>query len=1080
MSKQRTKLGARVLSDNELNLILPNANSIYGQIEVFRSAIPTSTENQYMPDQKTNNIGIMGCRGAGKTSILRTFRKRLEENNSHNDIILPIVVPENMSNGTTLMDVVLGMLRPIVEEKKKKDRKETSSDCIYTGRSQLEQSYNELVKQYCYIKKDYRDILIQQFTTEQYYVDKTKEIFNSDTEFIKQFNKFVQILLKQNGPDTSNAMMILFIDDIDLSTTKCMDVVKTLLSYLSNPYIVTFISGDMETFEEALTLEFLRQEEALNGSVFCKTYYSTTEDGDKSILLERKKLLAYEYLRKIIPPAYRKAIKYWSLEERGHYKVSDDAEAGQKNFMELLMAGKNETWKQSYFSYIENGERKSLNASFHMFDFTSRALNNVYNVLQDLHTLLEEQTESADNEKRILEYWRLIETIVDAKPLYAKYKNELFHQIIVLERDQVRVNFENAYQLLYGNQNQAKMDPTERFSIFLLTDFAARVFQQEIEQAPKYTDLKNEIVKEYLCDERIDEKIASKKEKIIFPEDKNKTTVKYILSCLLLQGEFILNLQLIRCLGREAIYEILSEDKDWNNISEQEKAYKVASAFAKAVNAMYETEDSQKESIAALCEKMPQCMNALLNKLSLNPDVVYGRQLLKLVSIHVHGKTSLTEAGQLTAINFWNIENLIAQLEHNKAFYLLAKKEHESFLYWMFYEKFFAERKDAVNLGEMIEYLVSSSVAKAVMQRMHSVMDHYQVVELGRGNYRFLSENVGKENDYLEMKVIMQIDEKKLWDHPYATDIVLPYLKRKISSIKEKMTRGRLVFDASSILKPEGGYSKLKNCDKGVSGKALICNFCENIPSYLFLPSSDRNQFQDGNYYMSLDHVLVVQCLLRQFIRNHPQIRYGRTEVNQLLMEMKELPLVIRTPEWDAIINEVQSREKKFFDNYQRDLEHRFTLQLEEIEVAVNEILERYYHHGNPKTSIDTLLEEYADEQDIQYDKEGSYYFKYLLQEKRIEELKNRMEITETDWSNLEEILSEDKCRFFFHSYFRYLQANDSDAAKAGTEAEIIATFAKHLIESDAIAERKRQSDIYESVSKELDITEEVFEKLFT
>ena len=90
------------------------------------------------------------------------------------------------------------------------------------------------------------------------------------------------------------------------------------------------------------------------------------------------------------------------------------------------------------------------------------------------------------------------------------------------------------------------------------------------------------------------------------------------------------------------------------------------------------------------------------------------------------------------------------------------------------------------------------------------------------------------------------------------------------------------------------------------------------------------------------------------------------------------------------------------------------------------------------------------------------------------------MEITETDWSNLEEILSEDKCRFFFHSYFRYLQANDSDAAKAGTEAEIIATFAKHLIESDAIAERKRQSDIYESVSKELDITEEVFEKLFT
>lgn len=199
MEKQKTKLGARILSKEELNAILPNAESIYEQIGVFRDSIPVNNHGQsiktYEIEQKTNNIGIMGCRGAGKTSILKTFFHKLCTENEK-DIILPIIIPENMSSGTTLMDVILGRLKSIVEEQKRTEEDEKySQDCIYSGRNLLEQKYNELVKQYCYIKKDYRDILIQQFTTEQNYVDKTKEVFSSDAEFLRLFNEFMISLL---------------------------------------------------------------------------------------------------------------------------------------------------------------------------------------------------------------------------------------------------------------------------------------------------------------------------------------------------------------------------------------------------------------------------------------------------------------------------------------------------------------------------------------------------------------------------------------------------------------------------------------------------------------------------------------------------------------------------------------------------------------------------------------------------------------------------------------------------------------------------------------------------------------------
>ena len=96
--ESKNKIGARCLSDLEAELIMPNYKRIYYQIDQFRTekTFIGNSKGQKVngadKDQKTNNIGIIGVRGAGKTSILKTIRIQLEKNkHTPHDIILPIM-----------------------------------------------------------------------------------------------------------------------------------------------------------------------------------------------------------------------------------------------------------------------------------------------------------------------------------------------------------------------------------------------------------------------------------------------------------------------------------------------------------------------------------------------------------------------------------------------------------------------------------------------------------------------------------------------------------------------------------------------------------------------------------------------------------------------------------------------------------------------------------------------------------------------------------------------------------------------------------------------------------------------------
>ncbi len=1102
MERHKTKLGARILSESELEVILPNAESVYEQIEVFRSNIP---EKNGPVEQKTNNIGIMGSRGTGKTSVLKTFHENLKsrarKDGKHNgrgtdgDIILPIIVPENMSPGATLMDVVLGMLKPVMEEREDSKAAE-SGDCIYSGRDSLEKLYNKLIKQYCYIKKDYRNILIQQFTTEQYYLDKTKEVFNSDSEFIDLFDRFVTRLLRNENESGENAMIFLFIDDIDLSADRCMDVVRTLLSYLSHPRIVTFISGDIQIFEEALTLEFLRQEQALDDKVFREVYFSAGE-GDNNRLLERKKTLAYEYLKKILPPAYRRSIKYWSLEERGKYRISEGGGNTQKSLADLLVDVSGERLGKTYFVYSEDGRKKTLSPAFHMFDETSRGLNNVYNVLQELCDLKVKEEDTRED-KAELSLWRLIETLVDSSLLYAKHKEYLLKKIIVLGQEQVRIHFENAYQWLYPEEAKkgARMLPSkERFAVFFLIDFAAGLFSRQHGENEEYINLKNKVMQEYLSDENIDDRIAAQRDMLpLICERENKNSkqkpvsVQSVLLSLLKQGDFIFALHLVRCLGREEIYNILKNDgKQWR--SDREIAYKVAGALAKTVRAINETEEGRRNYLANLYLRMPDAMLGLFDMLSLDPKIIYGRHLTDNVKIETRGIRFIADNPRnLAWENYENIENYVHEgslfySNSKQANLLWAEYENRNLRYWMYFESCLREKSNTeLNIFGRLDEQIALSLTKTVMNWLQDagVMDKYKVKRLGEIDYDSL---LSIENGKLarERQVIKQIDEDGLWNTSYAKEKIFGYLDNERTSIVFELCRGRIILDGTELL--TGAYAALEGCEKGSSGKALINGLVKKVRKVLSLSTGaekgKERSFADGKYYLRLEQALIIQCLLEEFLQIHYRARYGKKEMRELLMKIKELPVFAHTSEWNAINVELEEREDNFFTENENGLKDDMIKELEArglLESAMQNIGTEYYNDrqkGSP-----SLMEFLAGNNEL-YLLEDNIYFRYLLQKKQIEKLKKEREVKMIKWENIEPVISKEADLFIFHSYLRYLQSNDRDAEKAGAQAEEVATLAGYMLEGEIIADQKVENEVYEIIGKKLELTEEEFETLF-
>lgn len=554
---KQKKFGARVLTREELRLTLPTYDKLLDQIEEIRGQSWNSEETSNLLNQKINNISILGARGSGKTSILKTLIRDLEKQNEgnisdHINILLPMMIPESMSDDKNLMSMILGLFERVVNEMDEMETKQHKRNqaCWDVHESDIKKQYRELIKKFCLIQPEYKKVPIEQYTTENDYVKKHSEAYSAEIQFSSSLNRFINLLSEAPNRNTSNSiknkLIFIFIDDIDLSTHRCVDVARTLLAYLSHPRIVTVLSGDLQTFEEALTIDFLRKEHALSGDIANIHFL----DADSGAFLERKKELSYEYIKKVLPAPYRHHVKVWDLNSRGDYRIKmdpndrcddQDAAKNSRSLSELLTDCFIDMQNPPIFQCLEiddyfQGENlnseseddsfdkikyKNIPQLFHIFDSTARGLNNVYNVLLEIRDISYKRKELKNQDQQ--EFWDgklfqqiklLLETIVVSNSKLNRYYSELFADII-----KFGTGFEDTDIDLDNLNHIIEREKGDEFLLFTFVDFSIRLLRQtNLFSNLVYMELRLEMMKNLINHPRLSGSTYQPKEPI-FKDD---------------------------------------------------------------------------------------------------------------------------------------------------------------------------------------------------------------------------------------------------------------------------------------------------------------------------------------------------------------------------------------------------------------------------------------------------------------------------------------------------------------------------------------------------------------------------------
>ncbi|URZ15078.1 hypothetical protein [Clostridium felsineum] len=267
-------------------------------------------------EKSYNFILISGDRGSGKTSMILTIIRELEEENKNENkkslsknIILPIIDPSKFnSEGNALGWVIYSF-----EEKIRilKDKFNNPYYCNKNKLTELVSSYNELKKSYILSRPNYRNNSASLSDGSYEYEKLNEESTFSDMQLIDKFDKFIDrfIELIKNKDDDNEPLIFITFDDIDINPECGPEILKTMLNYLGHTNIVVFILGYIVTFKEEIIIDSLRREKIpvsidIDRKIVDKSKWQKTVQSTE------------EFLEKVFPAAYRNELDSFKLEDR--------------------------------------------------------------------------------------------------------------------------------------------------------------------------------------------------------------------------------------------------------------------------------------------------------------------------------------------------------------------------------------------------------------------------------------------------------------------------------------------------------------------------------------------------------------------------------------------------------------------------------------------------------------------------------------------------------------------------------------------------------------------------------------------
>lgn len=494
------KVGIKILSDIQLENILPTYESLLSKIEVCREAAknePGELKGHYQYNFMYDNVfSILGQRGTGKTSVAFTLQRKIQDikKDQYGDVVMPIIIPEIIPDNCT----VLGWLLAIVGEEIEKleedileyqnlsryRRNEYSWDNNGFNRSELLEQLDKM-NQWIHAgnynpqnEKSYFRAVENSVLQAGDYYKFAKEIANLWDAWVKRIQEYMR--LKENR---EVCPLIYFIfDDVDLAPEKIDEILSVIIKYLSHPNIIVLTTADEELFLEVIEKRLDKSIGRL--PVEWRKYLNESREmnlpwrWEEREKIKRKDDLSYRtarrYLGKVLPASSRYYLRLFnSAKQKQAFRVEDYLSLGEEVAGQIQVLIDNVMIEEKPENFmIRNDEVIAFYLKF--MGNTSRQIGNVYIAIKELtEALLTADRKNKRKESLVTVYDSISAFLYvainsnHAISCEIEHVNSFIDDMFLLNYNQWKLYINYAYLVEFLENNLQEKEKNERIAIGL-------------------------------------------------------------------------------------------------------------------------------------------------------------------------------------------------------------------------------------------------------------------------------------------------------------------------------------------------------------------------------------------------------------------------------------------------------------------------------------------------------------------------------------------------------------------------------------------------------------------------------------
>lgn len=228
-------------------------------------SLDSQSEDEFDEKRSHEAILIDGGRGTGKSSVLVNLAAYLKDQKDL--LILKPVDPTLLEHGDDLLlnVIVAALMRDKIVARALQEN-EKNAEAFYEQLHRLGSALESIQKQ-----------------KEQFGLDKLRAFMGNQS-----LAEHVHQLLRKTLLLTNKRLVVLPIDDVDTSLELAFENIEVVRKYLTSPYVVPLISGDLSLYDEVIWREF-------HGRLIQKASI------DEDVAKIQARDLAVEYQRKVLP-----------------------------------------------------------------------------------------------------------------------------------------------------------------------------------------------------------------------------------------------------------------------------------------------------------------------------------------------------------------------------------------------------------------------------------------------------------------------------------------------------------------------------------------------------------------------------------------------------------------------------------------------------------------------------------------------------------------------------------------------------------------------------------------------------------